>query len=137
MALLSNERSNKPSLHLGLIYFVVFLGFNVWRATFHNYAVDTLKVSETQIGFLFSITAIPGLLTFSIGLLSSRIKIIFLLISTFLLSGIGFFWISFFDSWGTIGIGVFAIAGREGKMSASICVSRASNLSGRSSQTEA
>lgn len=45
------------------------LGFNVWRATFNNFAVEELGVRADQIGWLQSIREVPGLMGFVLGFL--------------------------------------------------------------------
>jgi predicted MFS family arabinose efflux permease len=49
--------------------FFLFLGFNIWRAIFNNFAVEELGVRADQIGYIQSIREIPGLMGFLIGFL--------------------------------------------------------------------
>lgn len=54
---------------LAFASFFLYLGFNIWRAMFNNYAIDEFGVSGTQIGFIQSAREIPGLLGFVLGFL--------------------------------------------------------------------
>jgi predicted MFS family arabinose efflux permease len=76
-------------LVLGLTYFVTFAGQNIWRSTFHNYAIETFGVSAQQIGYIFSITALPGMLAFGIALIAKRIPIFSLLTFSCSMIGLG------------------------------------------------
>ena len=55
---------------LMLSNFTMALGFNIWMATFNNFAVEVLKVSPAQMGIIQSVREIPGLLGFGIGFLA-------------------------------------------------------------------
>ena len=54
---------------LAIANFLLYLGFNVWRAVFNNFAVEELGVSAAQVGFVQSAREIPGLLGFVLGFL--------------------------------------------------------------------
>ncbi|MFN2289965.1 MAG: MFS transporter, partial [Anaerolineae bacterium] len=54
---------------LAIANFLLYLGFNVWRAVFNNFAVEELGVSAAQMGLLQSAREIPGLLGFLLGFL--------------------------------------------------------------------
>lgn len=42
--------------------FILYFGFNIWQATFTNFAVDELGIRADQIGWLQSIREVPGLM---------------------------------------------------------------------------
>jgi predicted MFS family arabinose efflux permease len=46
------------------------LGFQLWRSLFNNFAVQELGVRADQMGLIQSIREVPGLLSFSVGLLA-------------------------------------------------------------------
>ena len=54
---------------LAIANFLLYLGFNVWRAVFNNFAVEELGVSAAQMGLIQSAREIPGLLGFVLGFL--------------------------------------------------------------------
>ena len=55
---------------LAIATFFLYLGFNVWRAVFNNFAVEVIGVSATQIGVIQAIREVPGLLGFTLGFLA-------------------------------------------------------------------
>ena len=54
---------------LAVANFFLYLGFNVWRAIFNNFAVEELGVGATQIGVIQAVREVPGLLGFALGFL--------------------------------------------------------------------
>ncbi len=54
---------------LALANFFLFLGFNVWRAVFNNFAVEELGVNAAQIGLIQALREVPGLMGFVLGFL--------------------------------------------------------------------
>jgi predicted MFS family arabinose efflux permease len=54
---------------LALANFLLYLGFNVWRAIFNNLAVEELGVTADQIGVIQAVREIPGLMGFALGFL--------------------------------------------------------------------
>jgi predicted MFS family arabinose efflux permease len=56
-------------LILAVANFFLYLGFNVWRAVFNNFAVDELGVTAGQIGFIQALREVPGLMGFVLGFL--------------------------------------------------------------------
>ncbi len=54
---------------LAVANFFLFLGFNVWRAVFNNFAVEELGIHADQMGFIQSLREVPGLMGFALGLL--------------------------------------------------------------------
>lgn len=97
-------------LIFGLVYFAVFAGNNIWRFTFHNYTIETFHISALQIGFLFSLSAVPGVLAFSIGLIARKIRLFVLMILSCTLVGVGLIWIGFAPDWNLLWPGVLAIS---------------------------
>jgi MFS family permease len=74
---------------LAVANFFLYLGFNVWRAIFNNFAVEELGVSATQIGVIQAVREVPGLLGFVLGflvLLLTEMRVIGLSV---LLMGVG------------------------------------------------
>jgi MFS family permease len=55
---------------LAIASFFLYLGFNVWRAVFNNFAVEEIGVSATQIGVIQALREVPGLLGFTLGFLA-------------------------------------------------------------------
>jgi MFS family permease len=55
---------------LAIATFFLYLGFNVWRAVFNNFAVEEIGVTATQIGVIQAIREVPGLLGFTLGFLA-------------------------------------------------------------------
>ena len=55
---------------LAIASFFLYLGFNVWRAIFNNFAVEEIGVTATQIGVIQAIREVPGLLGFTLGFLA-------------------------------------------------------------------
>jgi MFS family permease len=55
---------------LAIASFFLYLGFNVWRAIFNNFAVEELGVTATQIGVIQAIREVPGLMGFTLGFLA-------------------------------------------------------------------
>lgn len=56
-------------LVLAVANFLLYLGFDVWRAVFNNFAVDELGVTAGQIGFIQALRELPGLMGFVLGFL--------------------------------------------------------------------
>jgi MFS family permease len=54
---------------LALANFFLYLGFNIWRAVFNNFAVEEIGVTAVQIGWIQSLREVPGLLGFVMGFL--------------------------------------------------------------------
>lgn len=79
----------KTSAYIGLSYFLVFVGQNIWRSTFHNYAVEQFHLSPVNIGLAFSLVSLPGLFSAALGLISPRLKLVILLTAGCLMIGGG------------------------------------------------
>lgn len=97
-------------LLLGIAYFVTFAGHSIWRATFHNFAIETFQVNAQQVGFLFSLTAIPGVLAFTVGFFAKKVRIFPLLALSCTLVGLGLIWIGLVSHWNTLWLGVLSIS---------------------------
>ncbi|MGD8623424.1 MAG: MFS transporter [Anaerolineae bacterium] len=54
---------------LAIANFLLYLGFNVWRAIFNNFAVEELGVRADQIGLIQAVREVPGLMGFVLGFL--------------------------------------------------------------------
>ncbi|MFQ6014310.1 MAG: MFS transporter [Anaerolineae bacterium] len=63
---------NRRDIYKALLLtnFLLFFGFNLWRAIFNNFAVEELGVQANQIGLIQSLREIPGLIGFSVGFLA-------------------------------------------------------------------
>ena len=88
-----NRRTAPYLLCLG--YFAVFCGYNLWIASFHNYAVETFHISALHVGYMFSAAALPGTFAFLIGMIARKFSLSNLM--TFACGAMGF---------GLIGIGL-------------------------------
>ena len=67
----------------------LYLGFNVWRAMFNNFAVEEIGVSATQIGLLQSLRELPGLMGFVLGFVAIWLSEMRIMGASVLLMGIG------------------------------------------------
>ena len=95
---------------LALTFFATFAGFNIWRSTFHNYSVEVFQADAAQIGTVFSLLSVPGLLAFSIGFIARKAQIYKLLIFACTMLGAGLVWISLVPSWHAMWPGILAIS---------------------------
>lgn len=78
-----------PPLLLTLSYFAVFFGESLWRATFANYAIDTLDIEASRIPFYFALAALPGTVAFAVGIASVWTRVHLLVIFSILMLGGG------------------------------------------------
>jgi hypothetical protein len=85
----SIARSAPDMLWLGFFYFTTSCGHLIWRATVYNFGLEEYNVKPEDISYLFSIAAIPGLLTIGLGFLVQRITLVAILISSYFLIGAG------------------------------------------------
>jgi predicted MFS family arabinose efflux permease len=97
-------------LLLGIAYFATFAGQSIWRSTFHNFAIETFQVNAQQVGFLFSLTGIPGVLAFTVGFVAKKVRIFPLLALSCTLVGLGLIWISLASHFNTLWLGVLSIS---------------------------
>ena len=67
----------------------LYLGFNVWRAMFNNFAVEEIGVSATQIGLLQSLRELPGLMGFVLGFIAIWLSEMRIMGLSVLLMGLG------------------------------------------------
>jgi MFS family permease len=74
---------------LALANFTLYLGFNIWRAVFNNFAVEEIGVGADQIGIIQSIREVPGLLGFALGILVLLLSEMRVLSLSVLLMGLG------------------------------------------------
>lgn len=63
------KSSKKLFTVLAVANFVLYFGFNIWRAVFNNFAVEVIGVRADQMGFIQSVREIPGLMGFLMGFL--------------------------------------------------------------------
>jgi MFS family permease len=80
----------------------LYLGFNVWRAIFNNFAVEEIGVTASQIGLTQSIREVPGLLGFVIGFLALWLSELRMLGLSVLLMGLGIVATGWADSLSTL-----------------------------------
>jgi MFS family permease len=69
--------------------FVLYFGFNIWRALFNNFAVEEIGVSATQIGLIQSLRELPGLMGFLLGFVAIWLSEMRLMGLSVLLMGLG------------------------------------------------
>ena len=69
--------------------FLLFLGFNVWRAIFNNFAVEELGITASQMGVIQALREVPGLLGFVLGFLAIVLSEMRVLGLSVLLLGVG------------------------------------------------
>lgn len=93
-----------------LAYFATFAGYAVWRFTFTNFAVEEFGVDAQQVGVLFAIAGIPGVLAFAIALAARKIRIVLLLPLCCALVGGGLGWIGVAPAWQHLWPGVLAVS---------------------------
>lgn len=90
--------------------FFLYLGFNIWRAVFNNFAVEELGVRADQIGFIQSVREIPGLMGFILGflvLLLSEMRVMGLSV---LLMGLGLALSAWADSLSLLMLGTLVMS---------------------------
>ncbi len=80
----------KTAIIIGIFYFLVYTGQSIWRATFHNFAIDIYHISPVQMGIAFSLIALPGLFAAFIGFLGGRVRLVLLLFIASCFMGAGF-----------------------------------------------
>jgi hypothetical protein len=80
----------KTVIVIGFFYFLVYTGQSIWRATFHNFAMDTYQITPVQMGVAFSLISLPGLFAALIGYIGGRVRLFVLLFIASCLMGSGF-----------------------------------------------
>ena len=65
-----NDRDRKLIRALMVTYFAHYFAFNLWHATFNNFAVELFSVDGRQIGLIQSLREIPGFLGFTAAIIS-------------------------------------------------------------------
>ena len=86
-------------IFLNMAYLATFAGYNVWRSTFHNYAIDKFQVDPQQLGIIFSLASIPGVLAFCNGFIAHKMRLYFFLPLSCISVGIGLIWIGVTPTW--------------------------------------
>ena len=74
---------------LAVANFFLYLGFNIWRAVFNNFAVEELGVRADQIGFIQAVREVPGLMGFALGFLALLLSEMRVMGLSVLLLGVG------------------------------------------------
>jgi predicted MFS family arabinose efflux permease len=74
---------------LAFANFFLYLGFNIWRAVFNNFAVEELGVRADQIGIIQALREVPGLMGFALGFLALLLSEMRVLGLSVLLLGVG------------------------------------------------
>lgn len=69
--------------------FFLFLGYNIWRSLFNNFAVEELGIRADQIGVIQSLREVPGLMGFVLGFLVLVLSEMRVLGFSVLLMGLG------------------------------------------------
>jgi MFS family permease len=69
--------------------FVLYFGFNIWRAMFNNFAVEEIGITATQIGLIQSLRELPGLMGFLLGFLAIWLSEMRIMGISVLLMGLG------------------------------------------------
>ena len=86
-------------IFLNMAYLATFAGHSIWRSTFHNYAIDKYQVNPQQIGIIFSLASIPGVLAFCNGFIAHKMRLFFFLPLSCISVGIGLIWIGLTPTW--------------------------------------
>lgn len=90
------------SFYAGISYFIVFVGQNIWRSTFHNFAIENFQISAVQIGVAFSLVSLPGLFSVALGFIGPKAKLTVWLVAAFLMISLGLFGTGTAPSWGLL-----------------------------------
>jgi MFS family permease len=90
---------------LAVANFFLYLGFNVWRAIFNNFAVDEIGVTAGQMGLIQSLREVPGLMGFLLGFLALWLSEMRILGLSVLLMGLGLLVTGRADSLGILILG--------------------------------
>lgn len=74
---------------LAFANFLLYFGFNVWRAIFNNFAVEEIGVTASQMGLIQSLREVPGLMGFVLGFLVLWLSEMRVMALSVLLMGLG------------------------------------------------
>ncbi len=107
-----NDTDAKKQLFRTLAFagFFLYLGFNIWRAVFNNFAVEEIGVTGGQIGWIQSVREVPGLLGFVLGFLAIWLSEMRVLGLSVLLMGLGLVLSGFADSLSMLMIGTLVMS---------------------------
>ena len=107
-----SDRDDQRRLFQTLAFagFFLYLGFNIWRALFNNFAVEEIGVTGGQIGWIQSVREIPGLLGFVLGFLALWLTEMRVLGLSVLLMGLGLVVSGFADSLSVLMIGTLVMS---------------------------
>lgn len=99
----------KTAILMNLFYFLYFTGQSIWRATFHNFAVDTYRITPIQMGMAFSMISMPGLGSALLGLIGDRVRLVFLLFLSSCAMGCGLIIYGLGKDWFHLISGIFIL----------------------------
>jgi predicted MFS family arabinose efflux permease len=86
----ANEKSYYEVIRTLLVSnFLLFLGFNLWRTLFNNFAVEELSIGPAQVGMIQSLREIPGLLGFAAGFLAMLMSEMRIMALSVVILGVG------------------------------------------------
>jgi MFS family permease len=71
--------------------FLLYFGFNIWRAMFNNFAVEELNVGPSGMGWIQALREIPGLMGFLLGFLALFLSEVRIMALSVVLMGAGSF----------------------------------------------
>jgi MFS family permease len=95
---------------LAVSNFFLYLGFNVWRAVFNNFAVEELGVTASQIGVIQAVREVPGLMGFAVGFLAMVLSEMRLMGLSVLLLGMGLVVTAWADSLSSLMLGTIVVS---------------------------
>jgi predicted MFS family arabinose efflux permease len=78
-------------VYLVLSNFMLFFGYQVWQATFNNFAVEVIGVGPADIGWIQALREVPGLMGFTLGLLALFLSEVRIMAFSIILLGTGLF----------------------------------------------
>jgi predicted MFS family arabinose efflux permease len=85
------KQNRRMLVYLVVSNFMLYFGFNVWQATFNNFAVEELGVGPGSVGWIQAVREIPGLVGFLIGLLALFLSEVRIMALSVVLLGAGTF----------------------------------------------
>ncbi|MGA9347716.1 MAG: MFS transporter [Anaerolineae bacterium] len=85
------KENRRILVYLVVSNFMLYFGFNVWQATFNNFAVEELGVGPGSVGWIQAVREIPGLVGFLVGLLALFLSEVRIMAFSVILLGAGTF----------------------------------------------
>jgi predicted MFS family arabinose efflux permease len=95
---------------LAIANFLLYFGFNIWRAVFNNFAVEELGVRADQMGVIQSLREVPGFMGFLLGFLVLWLSEMRVMGLSVLLLGLGLVITGFSDSLSILIIGTMVMS---------------------------